>query len=92
MLPYVILHNAVSVDGRMDWITPDLEQFYGLTGEFEEDATLAGCETMLKAYSPEQITESSKEIPPPPEKRPDDEVSPWIEAFVNARKWIEDKK
>ncbi len=71
MLPYVILHNAVSVDGRMDWITPDLEQFYGLAADFEEDATLAGCETMLKAYPPEQITESPKEIPPP-EKRPDD--------------------
>ncbi|MCK4569751.1 MAG: phosphoribosylformylglycinamidine synthase [Bacteroidales bacterium] len=27
-----------------------------------------------------------------PEDRPDDEVSPWIEAFVNARKWIEKKK
>ena len=24
-----------------------------------------------------------------PEDRPSDEVSPWIEAFVNARKWIE---
>jgi len=27
-----------------------------------------------------------------PEGRPNDEVSPWIEAFVNARKWIENKK
>ncbi|MCK5338493.1 MAG: phosphoribosylformylglycinamidine synthase subunit PurQ, partial [Bacteroidales bacterium] len=27
-----------------------------------------------------------------PEDRPGDEVSPWIEAFVNARKWIEKKK
>jgi phosphoribosylformylglycinamidine synthase len=26
-----------------------------------------------------------------PEDRPKDEVSPWIEAFVNARKWIENK-
>ncbi|MDR1202938.1 MAG: phosphoribosylformylglycinamidine synthase subunit PurQ, partial [Tannerellaceae bacterium] len=25
-----------------------------------------------------------------PAKRKDDEVTPWIEAFVNARKWIED--
>ncbi len=25
-----------------------------------------------------------------PYQRPNDEVSPWIEAFVNARKWIED--
>ncbi|HSG68296.1 MAG TPA: phosphoribosylformylglycinamidine synthase subunit PurQ, partial [Bacteroidales bacterium] len=27
-----------------------------------------------------------------PEDRPGDEVSPWIEAFVNARKWIEKNK
>ncbi len=27
-----------------------------------------------------------------PEDRTDDEVTPWIEAFVNARKWIEQKK
>jgi phosphoribosylformylglycinamidine synthase len=26
-----------------------------------------------------------------PEDRKNDEVTPWIEAFVNARKWIEDK-
>ena len=26
-----------------------------------------------------------------PEDRKADEVAPWIEAFVNARKWIEDK-
>ncbi|MDR1624569.1 MAG: phosphoribosylformylglycinamidine synthase [Tannerellaceae bacterium] len=27
-----------------------------------------------------------------PAKRKDDEVTPWIEAFVNARKWIEETK
>ena len=27
-----------------------------------------------------------------PEKHKDDEVSPWIEAFVNARKWVEENK
>jgi len=26
-----------------------------------------------------------------PENRSDDEVSPWVEAFVNARKWLEVK-
>lgn len=26
-----------------------------------------------------------------PSERPEDEVSPWIEAFVNARKWVEEK-
>ena len=25
------------------------------------------------------------------EERVEDEVSPWIEAFVNARKWVENK-
>ena len=27
-----------------------------------------------------------------PSKRKEDEVTPWIEAFINARKWIEDTK
>ena len=27
-----------------------------------------------------------------PGNRKDDEVSPWIEAFVNARKWVENIK
>jgi phosphoribosylformylglycinamidine synthase len=27
-----------------------------------------------------------------PENRRQDEVTPWIEAFVNARKWIEERK
>ena len=26
-----------------------------------------------------------------PRNRKQDEVTPWIEAFVNARKWIEEK-
>jgi phosphoribosylformylglycinamidine synthase len=26
-----------------------------------------------------------------PQQRKSDEVTPWIEAFVNARKWIEEK-
>lgn len=26
------------------------------------------------------------------ETRPEDEVSPWIEAFANARKWVEQHK
>jgi phosphoribosylformylglycinamidine synthase len=26
-----------------------------------------------------------------PDDRQNDEVSPWIEAFVNARKWIQEK-
>ncbi|HWQ19726.1 MAG TPA: RibD family protein [Methanotrichaceae archaeon] len=49
MLPRVILHNALSVDGRYDWLKPDLAQFYGQASRWKEDATLAGSDTMIAA-------------------------------------------
>ena len=49
MLPRVIVYNAVSLDGRIDWFTPDIEQFYGLAAHWQEDATLAGSETIVQA-------------------------------------------
>jgi len=54
MLPRVILHNAVSLDGRMDWLAPDMGLFYGLISGWKEDATLAGSDTMLAAEAPDE--------------------------------------
>ena len=51
MLPRVILHNAVSLDGRIDGFPIDLQQYYALAATWKEDATLAGSETFLKAAS-----------------------------------------
>jgi len=51
MLPRVVIHNAVSLDGRTDWFTADIEKFYDLTSIWNEDATLAGSETLLAAYA-----------------------------------------
>ena len=45
MLPRVIIHNQASVDGRMDWVVPDLGLFYGIASRFGEEATLAGSNT-----------------------------------------------
>lgn len=59
MLPRVIIHNTVSLDGRMDWITPDLEIYYELAMRWNEDATLVGCDTLLNP---------PEEIPPETEK------------------------
>ena len=59
MLPKVVLHSAVSVDGRMDWIAPDLGVFYGLVSRWNEDATLVGSETILS--SPEGAPEDDRE-------------------------------
>lgn len=49
MLPYVVIHNAVSVDGRMDRLDVDMELYYSLISAWKEDLTLCGSETMLKA-------------------------------------------
>jgi 2,5-diamino-6-(ribosylamino)-4(3H)-pyrimidinone 5'-phosphate reductase len=47
--PRVILHTAVSLDGRIDHFSPDLGLFYRLIAGWHEDATLAGSETILRA-------------------------------------------
>jgi 2,5-diamino-6-(ribosylamino)-4(3H)-pyrimidinone 5'-phosphate reductase len=59
MLPRVIIHNAISADGRTDWFTPDIERFYDLTSTWAEDATLAGSETLLAAYKGVEVPEDS---------------------------------
>jgi len=68
MLPRVILHNALSVDGRMDWVTPDLGQFYDLASRFAEDATLVGSNTMLTAMGDAE----EEEAPLPTGEEPSD--------------------
>ena len=55
--PYVVLHNAISVDGRIDWFTPDLGQYYKLASTWSEDATLTGSETVWQA---------ERDLPEPP--------------------------
>lgn len=60
MLPRVIIHNAVSADGRTDWFTPDIERFYDLTTTWTEDATLAGSETLLQAYKDIDVPEDNE--------------------------------
>jgi 2,5-diamino-6-(ribosylamino)-4(3H)-pyrimidinone 5'-phosphate reductase len=47
--PRVILHNAVSADGRVDWFPADIGLFYELAATWHEDATLAGSGTILAA-------------------------------------------
>ena len=46
-MPRVILHNAVSADGRVDWFPADIALFYELAATWHEDATLAGSGTIL---------------------------------------------
>lgn len=66
----IILHNAVSADGRTDWINPDLGLFYGLVSTWQEDATFVGCDTLLKAV--DEIPEETVEAFRPPDQQPGD--------------------
>jgi 2,5-diamino-6-(ribosylamino)-4(3H)-pyrimidinone 5'-phosphate reductase len=67
MLPKVVLHNAVSLDGRIDGFTVDMGLFYGLASQWREDATLAGCDTLLAATPPDP-----GDVPEPSEPQPGD--------------------
>ena len=42
MLPWVILHNGISVDGRMDWFIGDIGLYYELAERWKADAMLSG--------------------------------------------------
>lgn len=73
MLPRVIVHNAVSVDGRIDWFTADVGLFYELAGRWNEDATLAGSDTILRAdWGTLDESEAAVEppAPDPADRRP----------------------
>ena len=54
MRPYVILHNAVNLDGYVTGFDVDLGLYYELSSSWEEDATLAGCDTLLTGLAADQ--------------------------------------
>ncbi len=68
MLPKVILHTEVSVDGRMDWMLDDGFLYYRAIADWQVDAIISGSNTMLAAYpetdAPEMLAA------PAPEKAP----------------------
>jgi 2,5-diamino-6-(ribosylamino)-4(3H)-pyrimidinone 5'-phosphate reductase len=71
MLPRVIIHTAVSADGRTDGFVPDLGTFYGLIATWKEDVTLAGSDTLLAAPTPDAgATEEPLSAPTPGDARP----------------------
>jgi 2,5-diamino-6-(ribosylamino)-4(3H)-pyrimidinone 5'-phosphate reductase len=45
----MIVHTAVSLDGKIDGFDPDVGAYYDLIATWDEDATLCGSETILAA-------------------------------------------
>ncbi|TAL36590.1 MAG: RibD family protein [Spirochaetes bacterium] len=50
--PHVVLHNAISADGRITGFEADQALYYRLAGTWNEDATLVGADTFLAVPGP----------------------------------------
>ncbi len=61
MLPRVILHNAMSLDGRITNFPADLDLYYSLAAQWNPDAILFGSETVLAAVRDNPSLEVPKE-------------------------------
>jgi 2,5-diamino-6-(ribosylamino)-4(3H)-pyrimidinone 5'-phosphate reductase len=49
MRPHVIIHTAMSLDGRTDRFLGDVDLYYQVAARLDPDATLTGSNTLLKA-------------------------------------------
>ncbi|HZD44312.1 MAG TPA: 5-amino-6-(5-phosphoribosylamino)uracil reductase, partial [Methanomicrobiales archaeon] len=75
MLPHVILHNAVSLDGRTVGFMADVGLYYEITSCWNADAVLSGSNTALAAADlfPEEMIameEAEEREPIPDDPRP----------------------
>jgi 2,5-diamino-6-(ribosylamino)-4(3H)-pyrimidinone 5'-phosphate reductase len=50
MRPYVMVHSALSLDGRTDRFMGDVALYYEIAAKMEPDATLTGSDTLLMAH------------------------------------------
>lgn len=67
----VIIHNAVSIDGRLTGFDVDLAQYYRLVKTWREDATLCGSGTILAAPEGRRRERAGSDWRPKPgDKRP----------------------
>ncbi|UCH13693.1 MAG: RibD family protein [Bacteroidales bacterium] len=76
MIPEVIIHNAISLDGSVTGFEPDIGTYYQLALGFTPDILLVGSDTITSA--PDEI---------PPEKESDFE-KPEIAANDNRPLWV----
>lgn len=77
MLPRVILHNGISVDGRYDWYTGDVGLYYELAGRLDTEAMMSGSNTVLTAFASAEAPEQVEEPAGPQQNNPAD-TRPWL--------------
>ena len=88
MLPRVIVHNAVSLDGRTDGFPANVGLYYELVGQWRVDAHLAGCDTILQMEG-EIPDVNDRVIEPPSQADPADKRSLLVvpDSRGRLRKW-----
>ncbi len=59
MLPRVVMHNLMSLDGRLDFVPADVGLYYELAARWKVNAILSGSGTVLAAA--DQIASSAKD-------------------------------
>src|SRR5512138_801131 len=74
MLPNVILHTAMSLDGRITNFPADLDLYYTLAAQWNPDAILFGSGTVLAAVRDNpalEVPPEHEEMFTPPAGKPD---------------------
>ncbi|MBG0565903.1 dihydrofolate reductase family protein [Actinoplanes aureus] len=66
MRPRVVIHNSVSVDGRLTGFPVDLGLHYEIAARIPADAILSGSGTMLAAAAEQGVDLSGEDPPPSP--------------------------
>jgi len=80
MLPKLIIHNTISLDGSTTGFTANLDVHYGILGSYEPDAMIVGSNTakvgtqfFCEKLPPEEESDFKK-----PEIQPDDPRAYWM--------------
>lgn len=80
MLPRLVIHNSISLDGSTTGFTANLDVHYGILGSYEPDAMIVGSNTaktgtqfFCQKIPPEEEADFKK-----PEIRPEDTRAYWM--------------
>jgi 2,5-diamino-6-(ribosylamino)-4(3H)-pyrimidinone 5'-phosphate reductase len=81
MLPKVITHNAISLDGSISGFPIDLEKYYSIVGSYNPDAMLVGsatAKTGIEMYADSIPDESPSDFVKPPRITTGRELPYWV--------------
>jgi 2,5-diamino-6-(ribosylamino)-4(3H)-pyrimidinone 5'-phosphate reductase len=81
MLPKVITHNAISLDGSISGFPIDLEKYYSIVGGYAPDAMLVGSATAkagIEMYADSIPDESPSDFVKPPRIATGRELPYWV--------------